>query len=129
MHAAHSKHAELTPGVVKEDGSRDNSTAVSETKPQDRFPVKKEGRGSRTSEAQGLEAARTTEPAEPRLPKSSAPQVTSSPIKDPTIHIPDRSKLQRSEGPRYWPHDKPAEVGAQKSPRKEELFFVDTSKS
>jgi general secretion pathway protein A len=123
MHAAHSKHAELTPHVVKEDGFRDNSTAVSETKPQDRFPVKKEGRGSRTSEVQGLEAARTNEPAEPRLPKSSATQVTSSPIKDPTIHIPDRSKPQRSEGPRYWPHDKPTEVGAQKSPRKEQRFF------
>jgi general secretion pathway protein A len=147
MHAARSEHAKLTPPVVKEDGSGDDSTAVGQTRPQDRFPVKKEGRGSRASETQSLRAGnltqssdvqtaplqsptrdlgnniaavpRTNEPAEPRLPKSSATQVTSSPIKEPTIHIPDRSKPQRSEGPRYWPHDKPAEVGFQKSPRKE----------
>jgi general secretion pathway protein A len=152
IHEAYSDHAKLAPQVVKKDGSRDDSTALDQTRPQDRFPVKKEGRGSRASEAQSLGAGnltqssdvqteplqsptqdlknnlapvpRTNEPAEPRLPKSTATQVTSSPIKEPTIHIPDRSKPQRSEGPRYWPYDKPAEVGFQKSPRKEQRFSL-----
>jgi hypothetical protein len=106
MHA-HSRHAKLNPQVVKEDGSRDNSTAVSHTGSQDRFPLKKEGRDSRASEAQSLGAGN---------------RVSGSPIKEPTIHIPDRSKPQRSEPPRYWPHDKTAEVGSQTSRRKEQRF-------
>lgn len=145
-HAADSSYAKLTPHVVKEDGLTDNSMDVGQTRPQDRFPVRREGRGSRASEAQSLGAGNltqsndvqsaplqpptrdlrnnivqvpgTNEPVESRLPKSSA----SSPIKEPAIHIPDRSKPQRSEAPKYWPHDKPAELGSQKSPRKEQRF-------
>jgi general secretion pathway protein A len=63
------------------------------------------------------------EPTESPSSNSSVPQVAGSPIREPGVHTPDRSKLQRSEAPRYWPNDKPADVGSQRSPGKKQRFF------
>ncbi len=62
-------------------------------------------------------------PADPRIPEYSPTQVTNSTATELTIHKPDRSRPRRSEMPRYWPHDKPAEVTPQNSPSKDQPFF------
>jgi hypothetical protein len=57
------------------------------------------------------------------MPKYSPTQVTNSTATELTIHKPDRPRPRRSEMPRYWPHDKPAEVAPQNSPNKDQRFF------
>ena len=66
---------------------------------------------------------RIDKPADPRMPRSSAIQVTNSAATELTIHKPDKTRPRRSEMPRYWPHDKPAEVTPQNSPNKDQRFF------
>src|SRR4029453_15696325 len=68
-------------------------------------------------------APRINKPANPGMPKYSATQVTNSTATELTIHKPDRPRPRRSEMPRYWPHDKPAEVAPQNSPNKDQRFF------
>jgi hypothetical protein len=144
-----SKHANLNLHVVKKGGATENWTAVSQTRLDDRFTKTKEERNSTGGKAQTAPGKSTqsidiqtappqsstrklegkiaptppiNEPTESRPPKSSVPQVASTQIREPGIHTPDRSK-QRSEAPRYWPNDKPVNVGSQRSPGKEQRFF------
>jgi general secretion pathway protein A len=102
-----SKTAKLSAHVVKEDSSRGNWSRGSQSTP-DRLPVT---------------GARNPTPAEPRMPKSSSTQGTNSTITEPSIHKPDRARPRRSEIPRYWPQDGPAEITSQKSPSKDQRFF------
>jgi general secretion pathway protein A len=126
-HVADSETAKLTPHVVEEDGSRDNWTDGSQTRPEDRLPNVQTAT-PRQPPTQDLRndierVPRINKPAEPRMPKSSATQVTNSTTTEPAIHKPDRPRPRRSEIPRYWPQDRPAEVTAQNSPGKDQRFF------
>ena len=103
---ADSKTAKLTPHVVKEDSSRDSWTGDGQIGPEERLP------DLRSDIAPD---PRITKPAEPRMPKSTTTE--------PTIHIPDRPKPRRSEIPRYWPQDGPAEVTPKNGPNKDQRFF------
>jgi general secretion pathway protein A len=151
MYVVASKTAKLTPHVVKEDGSKDNWTGGSQTRPEDQLAVT-EARNPTAGKAADLRSEDFThlnnvqratpqqsptqdlrndiapvpginKPADPRMPKSSAIQVTNSTPTELTIHKPDRPRPRRSEMPRYWPHDKPAEVTPQNSPNKDQRFF------
>jgi AAA domain len=147
---ADSKTAQLPPHVVKEDGSRDKWTGGSQTRP-DRLPVTgarnptpgkaSDLRSGNFAHLDNVQTAtpwqpptqdlrsdigpgpRINKPAESRMPKSSATQVTNSTTTEPSIHKPDRARPRRSEIPRYWPQDGPAEVTPQKSPRKDQRIF------
>ena len=151
MYVVASKTDKLTPHVVKEDGSKDNWTGGSQTRPEDQLAVT-EARNPTAGKAADLRSEDFThlnnvqratpqqsptqdlrndiapvpginKPADPRMPKSSAIQVTNSTPTELTIHKPDRPRPRRSEMPRYWPHDKPAEVTSQNSPNKDQRFF------
>ena len=143
MYVVDSKTAKLTPHVVKEDGSKDNWTGGSQTRPEDQLAVT-EAQNPTSGKAPDLRSGNFTDaqhsptqdlkndiapvprinkPADPRMPKYSAIQVTNSTATELTIHKPDRPRPRRSEMPRYWPHDKPAEVTSQNSPNKDQRFF------
>ena len=151
MYVVDSKTANLTPHVVKEDGSKGNWTDGSQTRPEDQLAVT-EAQNPTSGKAPDLRSGNFTDlntiqrataqhsptqdlrndiapvppinkPADPRMPKHSATQVTNSTATELTINKPDRPRPRRSEMPRYWPHDKPAEVTPQNSPNKDQRFF------
>jgi general secretion pathway protein A len=142
MYVVASKTAKPTPHVVKEDGSKDNWTGGSQTRPEDQLadkaPDLRSGNFTHLNNVQRAisqqsptqdrkndiaPVPRINKPADPRMPEYSPTQVTNSTATELTIHKPDRSRPRRSEMPRYWPHDKPAEATPQNSPSKDQPFF------
>jgi general secretion pathway protein A len=114
MQLADSKTGKLTPHVVKEDGSRDSGTGHGQLRPEERLPDLR---------SDIAPVPRITKPAEPRMPKSSATQFTNSTTTEPIIHKPDRPRERRSEIPRYWPQNEPAQATPKNSPSKDQRFF------
>jgi general secretion pathway protein A len=107
---ADSNTAKLTSHVVKEDGSRVQTATPWRSPTQDQ-------------RSDIAPVPRITKPAEPRMPKSSETQVTNPTTTEPIIHKPDRPRVRRSEIPRYWPQDEPAEVTPKNRPSKDQRFF------